>query len=185
MTTDTRFVFSSKYRWATNEINDEQHVTNERYFKDIVLDEKIKAYHDLEKENLKRCGCCVLKQLCNAIEPWLVKPNSSSGSRPQGENQHAFQGLEPIIHERDQLSWRRNPCRATLRDCTPGPSHAEETTVRRGYSWLLLLPRTWNSYMCRFFSNHYLPSTLLADAIIGADCRRSENIIAVGLEFHD
>ena len=33
-----------------NEINDEH--TNKRYFKDIVLDEKIKAYHDLE-ETLK------------------------------------------------------------------------------------------------------------------------------------
>ena len=30
-----------------NEINDEH--TNKRYFKDIVLDEKIKAYHDLEE----------------------------------------------------------------------------------------------------------------------------------------
>ena len=38
-----------------NEINDEH--TNKRYFKDIVLDEKIKAHHNLEealKDSLDR-----------------------------------------------------------------------------------------------------------------------------------
>ena len=38
-----------------NEINDEH--TNKRYFKDIVLDEKIKAYHDLEEALKMRMPC--------------------------------------------------------------------------------------------------------------------------------
>ena len=45
MTTDTRFVFGKYPLEQIDEIN-EKH-TNTRYFKDVVLDENIKAYKEL------------------------------------------------------------------------------------------------------------------------------------------
>ena len=54
---DTRFGIWGNISDQIDEINN-QH-TNKRYFKDILLDEKIKAYHDLE-ETLKDVDAVLL-----------------------------------------------------------------------------------------------------------------------------
>lgn len=95
-----------------NEINDEH--TNKRYFKDIVLDEKIKAYHDLE-EALKDADA-VLFVVPTKVTRLVAKRSSSSG--PQGENHARLQGTGAQYTRTDfNYPRRRNPCRATQRDC--------------------------------------------------------------------
>jgi len=84
-----------------NEINDEH--TNKRYFKDIVLDEKIKAYHDLE-EALKDADAVLFVVPTKVTR--LVAKQVAQTLDHKVKIMHASKGLEPNTHER--ISPKRN-----------------------------------------------------------------------------
>ena len=91
-----------------DEINN-QH-TNKRYFKDILLDEKIKAYHDLE-ETLKDVDA-VLFVVPTKVRDWL--PNKwqrcsitrlSSCMPPKDWNQIATNVYQLFLKRKSQLTF--------------------------------------------------------------------------------
>ncbi|MGT2753743.1 NAD(P)H-dependent glycerol-3-phosphate dehydrogenase [Streptococcus ovis] len=161
-----------------DEIN-EQH-TNTRYFKDIVLDEKIKAYKDLGQALdgvdavlfvvPTKVTRLVAKQVAAALDHKVVV-------------MHASKGLEPDTHERlSTILEEEIP--ADLRSeivVVSGPSHAEETIVR-DITLISAASKDMETatYVQNLFSNHYFRLYTNNDVIGVETAGALKNIIAVG-----
>lgn len=161
-----------------DEIN--QKHTNTRYFKDIVIDEKIKATTDL-KEVLKDVNAIlfvvptkvtrlVAKQVAETLDHKVIM-------------MHASKGLEPGTHERlSTVISEEVP--AELRSeivVVSGPSHAEETIVR-DITLITAASRDLEAakYVQALFSNHYFRLYTNSDVIGVETAGALKNIIAVG-----
>lgn len=161
-----------------DEIN-QKHI-NTRYFKDIVIDEKIKATTDL-KEALKDVNAIlfvvptkvtrlVAKQVAETLDHKVIM-------------MHASKGLEPGTHERlSTVISEEVP--AELRSeivVVSGPSHAEETIVR-DITLITAASRDLEAakYVQALFSNHYFRLYTNSDVIGVETAGALKNIIAVG-----
>lgn len=161
-----------------DEINN-QH-TNTRYFKDIVIDEKIKATTSL-KEALEgvhavlfvvptKVTRLVAKQVAQTLDHKVVM-------------MHASKGLEPGSHERlSTVISEEVPTK--LRSeivVVSGPSHAEETIVR---DITLITAASTDleaaKYVQALFSNNYFRLYTNSDVIGVETAGALKNIIAVG-----
>ncbi|CYV12224.1 NAD(P)H-dependent glycerol-3-phosphate dehydrogenase [Streptococcus suis] len=161
-----------------DEIN-EQH-TNTRYFKDIVLDEKIKGYKDLA-ETLDGVDAVLFVVPTKVTR--LVAKQVAQALKHKVVIMHASKGLEPDSHKRlSQVLEEEIP--ADLRSeivVVSGPSHAEETIVRD----LTLISAASKdletaSYVQNLFSNHYFRLYTNNDVIGVETAGALKNIIAVG-----
>jgi glycerol-3-phosphate dehydrogenase (NAD(P)+) len=160
------------------EIN-EQH-TNTRYFKDVVLDDKIKGYNDL-KAALDGVDAVlfvvptkvtrlVAKQVAELLDHKVVVL-------------HASKGLEQGTHERISTILEEE-IPAELRSeivVVSGPSHAEETIVR---DITLITAASKDEaaakYAQELFSNDYFRLYTNTDVIGVETAGALKNIIAVG-----
>ena len=110
-----------------DEINQEH--TNKRYFKDVLLDPGIKAYHDLN-EALSGVDA-VLFVVPTKVTRLVAKQVAELLDHPV-KVMHASKGLEPNSHKRiSQILEEEIP--ASLRSeivVVSGPSHAEEVVIR-------------------------------------------------------
>ncbi|HFI0456679.1 TPA: NAD(P)H-dependent glycerol-3-phosphate dehydrogenase [Streptococcus suis] len=161
-----------------DEIN-EQH-TNKRYFKDIVLDEKIKGYKDLA-ETLYGVDAVLFVVPTKVTR--LVAKQVAQALKHKVVVMHASKGLEPDSHKRlSEVLEEEIP--AELRSeivVVSGPSHAEETIVRD----LTLISAASKdletaSYVQNLFSNHYFRLYTNNDVIGVETAGALKNIIAVG-----
>ncbi|MGT2935631.1 NAD(P)H-dependent glycerol-3-phosphate dehydrogenase [Streptococcus castoreus] len=154
--------------------------TNNHYFKDIVLNEKITATLDL-KETLAEVDAVlfvvptkvtrlVAKQVAEVLDHKVVV-------------MHASKGLEPITHKRlSTILEEEIP--ANLRSeivVVSGPSHAEETIVR-DITLITAASKDNNAakYVQSLFSNHYFRLYTNTDVIGVETAGALKNIIAVG-----
>lgn len=161
-----------------DEIND-QH-TNTLYFKDVVLDGKIKAYKDLGQtlDGIDailfvvptKVTRLVAKQVADILDHKVVI-------------MHASKGLEPGTHERlSTILEEEIP--ADLRSeivVVSGPSHAEETIVR-DITLITAASKDLEAakYVQAIFSNHYFRLYTNQDVIGVETAGALKNIIAVG-----
>ncbi|HFI0694129.1 TPA: NAD(P)H-dependent glycerol-3-phosphate dehydrogenase [Streptococcus suis] len=161
-----------------DEIN-EQH-TNKRYFKDIVLDEKIKGYKDLA-ETLDGVDAVLFVVPTKVTR--LVAKQVAQALKHKVVVMHASKGLEPDSHKRlSEVLEEEIP--AELRSeivVVSGPSHAEETIVRD----LTLISAASKdletaAYVQNLFSNHYFRLYTNNDVIGVETAGALKNIIAVG-----
>ncbi|GFH40078.1 NAD(P)H-dependent glycerol-3-phosphate dehydrogenase [Pseudolactococcus insecticola] len=161
-----------------SEINT-QH-TNTRYFKDIVLDSKIKGYDDLTTALdgvdavlfvvPTKVTRLVAKQVAETLEHKVVV-------------MHASKGLEQGTHERISTILEEE-IPANLRSevvVVSGPSHAEETIVR---DLTLITAASKNlddaKFVQNLFSNDYF-RLYTNDDVIGVETAAAlKNVIAVG-----
>ncbi|MGT2846866.1 NAD(P)H-dependent glycerol-3-phosphate dehydrogenase [Streptococcus massiliensis] len=161
-----------------NEIN--QHHTNERYFKDIVLNEKICAYHDLQ-ETLKGVDAVLFVVPTKVTR--LVAKQVAAVLDHKVTIMHASKGLEPDSHKRiSQILEEEIP--TDLRSeivVVSGPSHAEETIVR-DITLITAASKDLESakYVQELFSNHYFRLYTNSDVIGVETAGALKNIIAVG-----
>lgn len=161
-----------------DEINTEH--TNKHYFKDIVLDETIKATLDL-REALADVDAVlfvvptkvtrlVAKQVAEVLDHKVVV-------------MHASKGLEPGTHERlSTILEEEIP--ADLRSevvVVSGPSHAEETIVR-DITLITAASKDIEAakYVQSLFSNHYFRLYTNTDVVGVETAGALKNIIAVG-----
>lgn len=161
-----------------DEINTEH--TNKHYFKDIVLNEKIKATLDL-REALADVDAVlfvvptkvtrlVAKQVAEVLDHKVVV-------------MHASKGLEPGTHERlSTILEEEIP--ANLRSevvVVSGPSHAEETIVR-DITLITAASKDIEAakYVQSLFSNHYFRLYTNTDVVGVETAGALKNIIAVG-----
>lgn len=161
-----------------DEINTEH--TNKHYFKDIVLDEKIKATLNL-REALADVDAVlfvvptkvtrlVAKQVAEVLDHKVVV-------------MHASKGLEPGTHERlSTILEEEIP--ADLRSevvVVSGPSHAEETIVR-DITLITAASKDIEAakYVQSLFSNHYFRLYTNTDVVGVETAGALKNIIAVG-----
>ncbi|MBL6537978.1 NAD(P)H-dependent glycerol-3-phosphate dehydrogenase [Streptococcus suis] len=161
-----------------DEIN-EQH-TNKRYFKDIVLDEKIKGYKDLA-ETLDGVDAVLFVVPTKVTR--LVAKQVAQALKHKVVVMHASKGLEPDSHKRlSEVLEEEIP--AELRSeivVVSGPSHAEETIVRD----LTLISAASKdletaTYVQNLFSNRYFRLYTNNDVIGVETAGALKNIIAVG-----
>ncbi|WP_099871553.1 NAD(P)H-dependent glycerol-3-phosphate dehydrogenase [Streptococcus suis] len=161
-----------------DEINEEH--TNKRYFKDIVLDEKIKGYKDLA-ETLDGVDAVLFVVPTKVTR--LVAKQVAQALKHKVVVMHASKGLEPDSHKRlSEVLEEEIP--AELRSeivVVSGPSHAEETIVRD----LTLISAASKdletaSYVQNLFSNHYFRLYTNNDVIGVETAGALKNIIAVG-----
>lgn len=161
-----------------DEIN-EQH-TNTRYFKDIVLDEKIKGYKDLA-ETLDGVDAVlfvvptkvtrlVAKQVAQALKHKVIVMHASKGLEPDSHKR-----LSEVLEEEIPADFRSEIV------VVSGPSHAEETIVRD----LTLISAASKdletaSYVQNLFSNNYFRLYTNNDVIGVETAGALKNIIAVG-----
>ncbi|VTR80772.1 NAD(P)H-dependent glycerol-3-phosphate dehydrogenase [Streptococcus canis] len=160
------------------EINTEH--TNKHYFKDIFLDEKIKATLDLTEALADadavlfvvptKVTRLVAKQVAKALDHKVVV-------------MHASKGLEPETHERlSTILEEEIP--ADLRSeivVVSGPSHAEETIVR-DITLITAASKDIETakYIQSLFSNHYFRLYTNTDVVGVETAGALKNIIAVG-----
>ncbi|MCK4026772.1 NAD(P)H-dependent glycerol-3-phosphate dehydrogenase [Streptococcus suis] len=161
-----------------DEIN-EQH-TNKRYFKEIVLDEKIKGYKDLA-ETLDGVDAVLFVVPTKVTR--LVAKQVAQALKHKVVVMHASKGLEPDSHKRlSEVLEEEIP--AELRSeivVVSGPSHAEETIVRD----LTLISAASKdletaTYVQNLFSNRYFRLYTNNDVIGVETAGALKNIIAVG-----
>ena len=154
-----------------DEIN--QAHTNTRYFKDTVLDEKIKAYHSLA-EALDGADAVLFVVPTKVTR--LVAKQVAQILDHKVKVMHASKGLEPDSHERISTILEEE-IPSELRSeivVVSGPSHAEETIVR-DITLITAASKDLEAakYVQKLFSNHYFRLyTNTAGAL--------KNIIAVG-----
>ena len=105
------------------EIN--EHHTNKRYFKDIVLDEKITAYYDL-KETLDGVDA-ILFVVPTKVTRLVAKQVAEVLDHPV-KVMHASKGLEPDTHKRLSMILEEELPEQFRSEIVvvSGPSHAEE-----------------------------------------------------------
>ncbi|HFI0700440.1 TPA: NAD(P)H-dependent glycerol-3-phosphate dehydrogenase [Streptococcus suis] len=161
-----------------DEIN--EHHTNTRYFKDIVLDENIKGYKDLT-ETLNGVDAVLFVVPTKVTR--LVAKQVAQALKHKVIVMHASKGLEPDSHKRlSEVLEEEIP--ADLRSeivVVSGPSHAEETIVRD----LTLISAASKdletaSYVQNLFSNNYFRLYTNNDVIGVETAGALKNIIAVG-----
>ncbi|HEL1612599.1 NAD(P)H-dependent glycerol-3-phosphate dehydrogenase [Streptococcus iners] len=161
-----------------DEIN--EHHTNTRYFKDIVLDENIKGYKDLA-ETLDGVDAVLFVVPTKVTR--LVAKQVAQALKHKVVVMHASKGLEPDSHKRlSEVLEEEIP--ADLRSeivVVSGPSHAEETIVRD----LTLISAASKDletagYVQNLFSNHYFRLYTNNDVIGVETAGALKNIIAVG-----
>ncbi len=161
-----------------DEIN-EQH-TNERYFKDIVLDENIKAYKDLGEA---LAGVDAVLFVVPTKVTRLVAKQVAETLDHKVIIMHASKGLEPGTHERlSTILEEEIP--ADLRSeivVVSGPSHAEETIVR-DITLITAASKDLEAakYVQQLFSNRYFRLYTNSDVIGVETAGALKNIIAVG-----
>lgn len=161
-----------------DEIN--EHHTNKRYFKDVVLDEKIKAYHDLEDalEDIDAVLFVVPTKVTR-----LVAKQVSQILDHKAVVMHASKGLEPGTHERLSVILEEeipNHLRSDI-VVVSGPSHAEETIVR-DITLITAASKDLEAakYVQKLFSNNYFRLYTNPDVIGVETAGALKNIIAVG-----
>ena len=161
-----------------DEIN-EKH-TNIRYFKDIVLDEKIKGYKDLA-EALEGVDAVLFVVPTKVTR--LVAKQVAAVLDHKVVVMHASKGLEPDTHERlSTILEEEIP--AELRSeivVVSGPSHAEETIVR-DITLISAASKDMETakYVQNLFSNRYFRLYTNNDVIGVETAGALKNIIAVG-----
>ena len=161
-----------------DEIN-EKH-TNTRYFKDIVLDEKIKGYKDLAEA---LAGVDAVLFVVPTKVTRLVAKQVASVLDHKVVVMHASKGLEPDTHERlSTILEEEIP--AELRSeivVVSGPSHAEETIVR-DITLISAASKDMETakYVQNLFSNRYFRLYTNNDVIGVETAGALKNIIAVG-----
>ena len=161
-----------------DEIN-EKH-TNSRYFKDIVLDEKIKGYKDLA-EALEGVDAVLFVVPTKVTQ--LVAKQVAAVLDHKVVVMHASKGLEPDTHERlSTILEEEIP--AELRSeivVVSGPSHAEETIVR-DITLISAASKDLDAakYVQNLFSNRYFRLYTNNDVIGVETAGALKNIIAVG-----
>lgn len=161
-----------------DEIN-EKH-TNTRYFKDIVLDEKIRGYKDLT-EALDGVDAVLFVVPTKVTR--LVAKQVASVLDHKVVVMHASKGLEPDTHERlSTILEEEIP--AELRSeivVVSGPSHAEETIVR-DITLISAASKDMETakYVQNLFSNRYFRLYTNNDVIGVETAGALKNIIAVG-----
>ena len=161
-----------------DEIN-EKH-TNTRYFKDIILDEKIKGYKDLA-EALDGVDAVLFVVPTKVTR--LVAKQVASVLDHKVVVMHASKGLEPDTHERlSTILEEEIP--AELRSeivVVSGPSHAEETIVR-DITLISAASKDMETakYVQNLFSNRYFRLYTNNDVIGVETAGALKNIIAVG-----
>ena len=161
-----------------DEINS-QH-TNKRYFQDILLDENIKAYHDLE-ETLKGVDAVlfvvptkvtrlVAQQVAKVLDHKVVIMHASKGLEPDSHKR-----LSTILEEEIPVDLRSEVV------VVSGPSHAEETIVR-DITLITAASKDLETaqYVQNLFSNHYFRLYTNTDVIGVETAGALKNIIAVG-----
>lgn len=161
-----------------DEIN-EKH-TNTRYFKDIILDDNIKAYKNLA-ETLDGVDAVLFVVPTKVTR--LVAKQVAAVLDHKVVVMHASKGLEPDTHERlSTILEEEIP--TELRSeivVVSGPSHAEETIVRD----ITLISAASKDlevakYVQNLFSNHYFRLYTNNDVIGVETAGALKNIIAVG-----
>ena len=161
-----------------DEIN-EKH-TNSRYFKDIVLDEKIKGYKDLA-EALEGVDAVLFVVPTKVTR--LVAKQVAAVLDHKVVVMHASKGLEPDTHERlSTILEEEIP--AELRSeivVVSGPSHAEETIVR-DITLISAASKDMETakYVQNLFSNRYFRLYTNNDVIGVETAGALKKIIAVG-----
>ena len=161
-----------------DEINS-QH-TNKRYFKDILLDENIKAYHDLG-ETLKNVDAVlfvvptkvtrlVAQQVAKVLDHKVIIMHASKGLEPDSHKR-----LSTILEEEIPADFRSEVV------VVSGPSHAEETIVR-DITLITAASKDLETaqYVQNLFSNHYFRLYTNTDVIGVETAGALKNIIAVG-----
>lgn len=154
--------------------------TNSLYFKDVVLDDKIKAYKDLGQalENVDAILFVVPTKVTR-----LVAQQVAAILDHKVTIMHASKGLEPGSHERlSTILEEEIP--AQLRSdivVVSGPSHAEETIVR-DITLITAASKDIEAakYVQKLFSNHYFRLYTNTDVIGVETAGALKNIIAVG-----
>ena len=161
-----------------DEIN-QQH-TNQRYFKELVLDEKIRAYHDLEQA---LAGVDAVLFVVPTKVTRLVAQQVAACLDHKVKVMHASKGLEPDSHKRLSLILEEE-IPAQLRSeivVVSGPSHAEETIVR-DITLITAASKDLETakYVQNLFSNHYFRLYTNTDVVGVETAGALKNIIAVG-----
>ncbi|MCL2113518.1 MAG: NAD(P)H-dependent glycerol-3-phosphate dehydrogenase [Streptococcaceae bacterium] len=169
--------------WGNNpeqitEIN-EQH-TNQRYFKDLILDKKIKAFTDLS-EAIKGVDAVLFVVPTKVTR--LVAKQLAEVLRHKVHILHASKGLEQGTHARIS-SILEEEIPSEYRGeivVVSGPSHAEETIVR---DITLISAASKNhdeaKYAQNIFSNDYFRLYTNTDVVGVETAGALKNIIAVG-----
>ncbi|HEM6089040.1 TPA: NAD(P)H-dependent glycerol-3-phosphate dehydrogenase [Streptococcus suis] len=161
-----------------DEINEEH--TNKRYFKNVILDEKIKGYKDLA-ETLDGVDAVLFVVPTKVTR--LVAKQVAQALKHKVVVMHASKGLEPDSHKRlSEVLEEEIP--AELRSeivVVSGPSHAEETIVRD----LTLISAASKdletaTYVQNLFSNRYFRLYTNNDVVGVETAGALKNIIAVG-----
>ena len=161
-----------------DEIN--QAHTNTRYFKDTVLDEKIKAYHSLA-EALDGADAVLFVVPTKVTR--LVAKQVAQILDHKVKVMHASKGLEPDSHERISTILEEE-IPSELRSeivVVSGPSHAEETIVR-DITLITAASKDLEAakYVQKLFSNHICIG-IEAEIVVGVETAGAlKNIIAVG-----
>lgn len=161
-----------------DEINTEH--TNKHYFKDIVLDEKIKATLDL-REALADVDAVlfvvptkvtrlVAKQVAEVLDHKVVVMHASKGLEPG-----TYERLSTILEEEIPADLRSEVV------VVSGPSHAEETIVR-DITLITAASKDIEAakYVQSLFSNHYFRLYTNTDVVGVETAGALKNIIAVG-----
>ena len=169
--------------WGNNpeqiaEINDAH--TNHRYFKEVVLDEKIKAYDDLATA-LKDVDAVLFVVPTKVTR--LVAQQVAQVLDHKVHLLHASKGLEQGTHERISTILEEEIPEKLRGDIVvvSGPSHAEETIVRD--ITLISAASKDNDeakYAQQLFSNDYFRLYTNNDVIGVETAGALKNIIAVG-----
>ena len=161
-----------------DEIN--QAHTNTRYFKDTVLNEKIKAYHSLA-EALDGADAVLFVVPTKVTR--LVAKQVAQILDHKVKVMHASKGLEPDSHERISTILEEE-IPSELRSeivVVSGPSHAEETIVR-DITLITAASKDLEAakYVQKLFSNHYFRLYTNTDVVGVETAGALKNIIAVG-----
>lgn len=160
------------------EINEEH--TNKHYFKDVVLDDKIVAYDDLEAA---LDGVDAVLFVVPTKVTRLVAKQVAAVLDHKVTVMHASKGLEPDSHKRLSTILEEeipDDLRSEI-VVVSGPSHAEETIVRD----ITLITAASSDleaakYVQNLFSNHYFRLYTNTDVIGVETAGALKNIIAVG-----
>ncbi|TCD45829.1 NAD(P)H-dependent glycerol-3-phosphate dehydrogenase [Streptococcus sp. X16XC17] len=161
-----------------DEIN--EHHTNKRYFKDIVLDENIVGYKDLA-ETLD--GVDAILFVVPTKVTRLVAQQVAQVLTKKVVIMHASKGLEPKSHKRISTILEEE-IPAQLRSeivVVSGPSHAEET-IKRDITLISAASKSMETatYVQNLFGNSYFRLYTNTDVSGVETAGALKNIIAVG-----
>lgn len=154
--------------------------TNSHYFKDVILDNTIIAYTDLEKalDNVDAILFVVPTKVTRIVAQQVAKT-----LKHKVTVMHASKGLEPGTHKRLSTILEEEIPDIYRSEIVvvSGPSHAEETIVR-DITLITAASKELEAarYVQKLFSNHYF-RLYTANDVIGVETAGAlKNIIAVG-----